>query len=184
MGQLIYSAITSIDGYIEDATGAFDWAAPDAEVHAFVNDEEREIGTYLYGRRMFETMKVWDDTSNFPDSDPVLLDYATVWQAADKIVYSTTLAGVSTGRTRLQHRFDPDEVAAMVRASDQDVSIGGPTLAARAFEAGIVDQVQLYLNPVAVGAGKPALPGQLQLELQAQERFNSGVVFLHYAVKR
>ena len=184
MGRLVYSAITSVDGYVEDAGGSFDWAAPDAEVHAFVNEQERPVGTYLYGRRMFETMQAWGDTANFPGASPVVLDYAAIWQAADKVVYSTTLTGVTTTRTRLEHTFDPDRVAEMVQASDRDVSIGGAALAARAFEAGIVDDVHLYLNPVAVGAGKPALAGKVRLELVDERRFSGGVVHLHYAVLR
>ena len=184
MGRLVYGAIASVDGYVEDATGAFDWAAPDAEVHAFVNDLERPTGTYIYGRRMFETMKVWDDTTNFAGEPPEILDYAELWQAAEKIVFSTTLDAVPTRRTRLERRFDPDEIAKMVRGSDRDVSIGGATLAARAFAAGMVDEVHLFLNPIAVGSGKPALPGGVGLELIDDHRFGSGVVHLHYAVKR
>jgi dihydrofolate reductase len=184
VGRLIYSAITSIDGYVEDASGAFDWSAPDAEVHAFVNDRERAVGTHLIGRRMFETMKVWDDLSNFTDRSPEVVDFAAVWQAADKVVYSTTLEAATTGRTRLHRSFDPDEVAAMVRASDRDVSIGGAALAAQAFDAGIVDEVQLYLNPIAVGGGKPALPGGVRLALLDERRFTGGVVYVRYAVRR
>jgi dihydrofolate reductase len=183
VGRLIYSAITSIDGYVEDAHGSFEWAAPDEEVHAFVNDQERTVGTYLYGRRMYETMRVWDDTARFPDASPVALDYAELWQGADKIVYSTTLDLVSTRRTRLERSFDPPAVAAMVTGADRDVSIGGPDLAAHAFAAAIIDEVHLFLNPITVGDGKPALPGGLRLELRDQHRFAGGVVHLHYAVR-
>ena len=183
MGRLIYSAITSIDGYVEDATGAFDWSAPDAEVHTFVNDQERPVGTHLLGRRMFETMQVWDDLANFPDPSPEVRDFADVWQAADKIVYSTTLKKVSNPRTRLEHRFDPDLVGEMVRASERDVSIGGAALAAQALAAGIVDEVQLYLNPIAVGGGKPALPGGARMHLVDERRFAGGVVWVRYATR-
>jgi len=183
MGRLVYSAITSVDGYIEDAAGSFEWAAPDAEVHQFVNDQERSVGTYLFGRRMYETMQVWEDTSNFPDPSPIVLDFAQIWQGADKVVYSTTLDAVSTRRTRLEGTFDPSAVAAMVAAADRDVSIGGAALAAEAFAAGIVDDVHLYLNPIAVGGGKPALPGKVQLELVDEHRFAGGVVHLHYTVR-
>ena len=183
MGRLVYSAITSIDGYIEDAAGSFEWAAPDAEVHQFVNDQERSVGTYLFGRRMYETMQVWEDTSNFPDPSLIVLDFAQIWQGADKVVYSTTLDAVSTRRTRLERAFDPSAVAAMVAAADRDVSIGGAALAAEAFAAGIVDDVHLYLNPIAVGGGKPALPGTVQLELVDEHRFAGGVVHLHYTVR-
>jgi dihydrofolate reductase len=184
MGRLVYSAITSVDGYIEDAAGSFEWAAPDSEVHAFVNDQERAHGTYLLGRRMYETMRVWEDTANFPDASPIVLDFAQIWQGADKVVYSTTLDSVSTQRTRLQHTFDPAAVAAMTKAADRDVSIGGAALAATAFAAGIVDDVYLYLNPIAVGGGKPALPGTVRLELVDERRFTGGVVYLHYTVRR
>ena len=183
MGRLIYSAITSVDGYVEDASGSFEWSAPDAEVHAFVNDQESAVGTYLLGRRMFETMQVWDDLANFPDPSPVVRDFAEVWQAADKVVFSTTLEDVSNPRTRLERRFDPEEVAAMVRASDRDVSVGGATLAAQALAAGIVDEVQLYLNPIAVGSGKPALPAGARMELVDLRRFAGGVVWMRYATR-
>lgn len=182
MGRLIYSAITSVDGFVEDARGSFEWAAPDEEVHAFVNEQERPIGTYLYGRRMWETMRVWDDLANFPDAAPVVRDYAEIWQAADKVVYSTTLAEVSTRRTRLEPAFDPEAVRAMVRAAEQDVSVGGPALAAQALATGIVDDVHLFISPVGVGGGKPALPADVRLRLLDEHRFASGVLHVHYAV--
>lgn len=184
MGRLRYTANTSVDGYVEDASGSFEFTAPSEEVHAFINDQERPVGTYLYGRRLFETMRVWEDMANFPDASPVVLDYATLWQAADKVVYSTTLSSVDTRRTRLEHTFDPATVRAMVDAADRDVSVGGSALAAHAFAAGIVDDVHLFVNPIAVGGGKPALPGVVRLELLDEHRFASGAVHLHYAVRR
>lgn len=183
MGRLIFSAIASIDGYTVDSSGSFDWAHPDAEVHAFVNDLERGIGTNLYGRRMYETMRVWQDMG---DSDePVVADYAAVWQSSDKVVFSSTLSEVTTPKTRLLPRFDPEEVRRLVADADHDVSIGGPTLAAAAFAAGLVDEVRLFLVPVAVGGGTPALPhGQfLRLRLLEERSFAGGTLGLHYAVE-
>ena len=182
MGRLIFSAIASIDGYTVDSSGSFDWANPDAEVHAYVNDLERDIGTNLYGRRMYETMRVWQDLG---DSDePVIADYAAVWQNSDKVVFSSTLREPTTPKTRVEPRFDPDAVRRLVAEADHDVSIGGPTIAAAAFAAGLVDEVRLILVPVAVGGGTPALPhGQfLKLRLLNQRTFASGTVALHYAV--
>ena len=184
MGRLIFSAIASLDGYTVDSSGSFDWAHPDAEVHAFVNDLERGIGINLYGRRMYETMRVWQDMG---DSDePVIADYAAVWQNADKVVFSSTLPEVTTPKTRLMSRFDPEEVRRLVAAADRDVSIGGPTLAAAAFAAGLVDEVWLFLVPVAVGGGTPALPhGQfLNLRLLEERAFAGGTLGLHYAVEK
>jgi dihydrofolate reductase len=182
MGRLLFSAITSVDGYTVDATGSFDWAAPDPEVHTYVNDVERDIGTYLYGRRMYETMRVWQDLAD--DEDAVVADYARVWQGADKVVYSASLTGTTTPRTRLVRAFDPAEVGALVEAADTDVSIGGPTLAAAAFDAGLVSEVRLILVPVAVGGGTPALPAgrRLDLSLLDERRFSGGTVALRYAV--
>ena len=186
MAKLIYSAITSLDGYIADENGDFSWAAPDEEVHAFVNDAERPIGTYLFGRRMYETMAVWENPQDFAADDPVTQDYARIWQAADKVVYSTTLAEVATARTRLERTFDPEAVRALKAAADRDISVGGPHLAAHAIASGLVDEISLYLNPILVGAGNPALPDnvRLQLELLDQHRFAAGVVYLHYRVMR
>ena len=183
MSKLSSSAIASLDGYVADTEGRFDWAAPDAEVHAFVNDLERPIGTYLYGRRMYETMAVWE---TLDDPEPEMRDYAQLWRAADKVVYSRTLDGVSTARTRLERELQPDAVRARLADATRDVSIGGPTLAGAALAAGLVDQVQLFLNPIAVGGGTPALPEGLRvaLELLDQRRFGNGVVFLNYRVRR
>jgi dihydrofolate reductase len=183
MARLVFASLTSLDLYVNDSHGDFDWAAPDAEVHAFVNDLERPIGTYLYGRRLYETMQVWDtmDTSGEP---PEMSEYAELWREADKVVYSTSLPDVTTPRTRLERAFDPDAVRALVEAADRDVSIGGPTLAARAFAAGLVDDVHLFLNPVIVGGGTRALPDgvSLDLELVDERHFANGVVYVRYRV--
>ncbi|WP_431278885.1 dihydrofolate reductase family protein [Leifsonia poae] len=184
MGKIVFSALASVDGYTVDANGNFDWAAPDPEVHAFVNDEERRVGTYLYGRRMYETMRVWQTMPEGPDAPPEITDYADIWRSADKIVYSSTLTDAATPRTRILNRFDPDAVRELAAASDRDVSVGGPTLAVEAFRAGLVEQVQLFLTPVAVGGGTPALPRNLFVPLQLLEerRFTGGTVFLRYRV--
>jgi dihydrofolate reductase len=183
MGTLIYSAITSLDGYIADESGAFDWAAPDEEVHAFVNDRERVVGTYLYGRRMYEVMRVWE-TWDVAGEPAVIRDFAGIWRAADKVVYSTTLPEVSTARTRLERSFDADAVRELTAGGD--ASIGGPHLAAHALRAGLVGEVHLYLNPVVVGGGIPALPDgvRLRLDLREERRFGNGVVHLGYRVRR
>ena len=182
MGRLIYSAIASLDGYVVDSEGSFQWAAPGAEVHAFVNELERPIGTYLYGRRMYETMAVWESL-DLDGEPPEMRDFAEIWRAADKVVYSATLAVVSTPRTRLERAFEPDAVRRLVAGSERDLSLGGPTLAAAAFAAGLVDECHLFLHPVAVGGGTPALPpGQrIALTLADERRFASGVVYLRYA---
>jgi dihydrofolate reductase len=181
MARLIYSAIASLDGYIEDASGKFDWAAPDEELHGFVNDLERPIGTYLYGRRMYETMVAWE---TMDDPHPIMRDYAEIWRASDKVVYSRTLDAVSSSRTRLEREFEPDAVRALKEAAESDISIGGPGLAAEALRAGLVDECHLFLHPIVVGAGKPALPDgvRIELELTAERRFASGVVYLAYRV--
>jgi len=177
MAKLIYSAIASLDGYVNDTEGNFDWAAPDADVHAFVNDEERPIGTYLYGRRMYEVMAAWE---TLDDPAPAMRDFAQIWRAAEKIVYSRTLDGVSTPRTRLERAFDPEAVRAL--KAERDLSVGGPQLAAEAIRAGLVDECRLYLSPIAVGGGTRALPDDVRwpLELLAERRFGNGVVYLRY----
>jgi dihydrofolate reductase len=184
MARLIYTAITSLDGYVNDAGGKFDWAAPDPEVHAFVNDLERATGTYLYGRRMYEVMRYWQTASTGPDEHPVAADYARIWQAADKIVYSTTLPEVSTANTRIERDFDVDAIRSLKSSAPADLSIGGAGLGGQAIRAGLVDEIHLLLNPVIVGGGTPALPdGEfLRLELLASTRFGNGVVHLHYRV--
>ena len=182
MARLIYSVIMSLDGYVTDADGHFEWAAPDEEVHAFVNDLERPVGTYLYGRRMYETMRYWETAHTLADQPLVSLDFARIWQAADKIVYSTTLREPATARTRIEPDFDPDQVSKLKAAADRDLTIGGPQLAGQAMAAGLVDEYQLFVVPAVVGGGARALPGQLRLNLAlAQEhRFASGVVYLRY----
>jgi dihydrofolate reductase len=184
MAKLIYSAITSLDGYVEDKDGKFDWAAPDDEVHAFVNDLERPIGTYLYGRRMYETMIYWETVSTAPEQPAVAREFAEIWRAADKIVYSRTLRGVSSARTRIERDFAPDAIRQFKSASRSDISIGGSELAAQAIAAGLVDECHLFLNPVIVGGGKRALPDDVRadLELLTERRFKGGVVHLHYRI--
>jgi len=181
MGRLVYSAICSLDGYTVDTAGGFGWAMPDEEVHAFVNDLERPVGTYLYGRRMYQTMAAWQ-TMGGPDESPIENDYAEIWRAAEKVVYSTTLDAVGTPRTRLERTFDPEAVRQLKAAATSDLSIGGPGLAAHAIRAGLVDDVHLFLNPVVVGGGTRALPDgvRLDLELVAERRFGNGVVHLHH----
>jgi len=185
MGRLVYSAIASLDGYVADEHGRFDWSAPDEEVHRFVNDQERDVGTYLYGRRMYDVMRFWQDGGDGPGEGEVSVDYAQVWRAADKVVFSRSIEGVSTPRTRLERSFDLEAVRELVRAADHDVSIGGPTLAAEALRAGLVDDVHLFLNPVLVGGGLAALPTGLRadLELVDEHRFSAGVVHLHHRVR-
>ena len=182
MARLIYSAIMSLDGYIADADGRFEWAAPDEEVHAFVNELERPVGTYLYGRRMYETMLYWETAHTLAGQRPVSLDFARIWQAADKIVYSTTLQAPDTGRTRIERAFDPDQVRKLKEAADRDLTVGGARLAAQAIAAGLVDEYQLFVVPAVVGGGTRALPDQVRLNLALAEehRFGSGTVYLCY----
>jgi len=186
VAKLIYAAITSLDLYDDDVDGSFECAAPDEQVHAFVNEQERSVGTHLLGRGMYEVLKVWDTFGSDPGDDPVIREFASIWDASDKVVYSTTLEKVETRRTHLERAFDPAAVRAMADAAERDVSIGGPTLAAAALRAGIVDGVDLYLNPVVVGGGTPALPDDVRfgLELHATERFDNGVVLLRYTIDR
>ena len=182
MARLIYSVITSLDGYVADEQGNFDWAMPDEAVHAHVNDRERPIGTYLYGRRLYEVMRVWETFGTEPDADPIERDYAQLWRAADKVVYSSTLPDVTTTRTRLERRFDAEVVRRLKDAATSDIGIGGPGLAAHALGAGLVDDICLYLNPVVVGGGTAALPDGVRagLELVDEHRFGNGVVYLAY----
>ena len=184
MARLIYSAIASLDGYIEDEDGKFDWAAPGEEVHGFVNELERPIGTYLYGRRLYEVMAGWDTAHALSDGKPVTRDFAEIWQAADKVVYSRRLEAVATARTRLERDFDPDAVRQLKAKAARDLTVGGPELAAEALAAGLVDELHLFVTPVVVGGGTKALPGGLRLELELldERRFRSGVVHLHYRV--
>jgi len=183
MAKLIYAAITSLDGYVADEHDNFDWAAPDDEVHAFVNELERPIGTYLYGRRMYDVMAFWE-TAHTLELPPVERDYAQIWQAADKVVYSKTLETVTTAKTRLERSFDPEGIRQLKAHAEHDIGVGGPELAAAAIRAGVVDECHLFLTPIVVGGGKQSLPDnvRVKLELQDLRRFASGVVHLHYRV--
>jgi dihydrofolate reductase len=185
MAKLIFSAITSLDGYIEDTAGRFDWAAPDDETMRFLNELERPVGTYLYGRRMYETLVYWETAEIDQDESPSAWDWMQLWRAADKIVYSRSLESESSARTRIERTFQPDAVTALKGSLDRDLTIGGPALAAQAFAAGLVDRCQLFLTPVLVGGGKPALPAnvRLDLELVDEHRFGNGTVFLDYLVR-
>lgn len=185
MARLVYSAITSLDGFVADAEGRFDWAAPDEEVHAFVNDLERAVGTYLYGRRMYDVMRVWQTMPIGTDEPAVIRDYAEIWRGADKVVHSTRLEETTTPRTTLVRAFDPAEVQRLKDTAARDISVGGPHLAAAAFRAGLVDDVHLFVNPVVVGGGNRALPEgvRLDLELMDEHRFAGGVVHLHHRVR-
>jgi len=182
MANLIYSAISSLDGYIEDRDGNFDWAMPDEEVHRFMNDLERTAHTHLYGRRMYEIMTVWETDPDLAAESPLLRDFAEIWQAADKIVYSRTLETISTRKTQLERTFDPEAIRQLKKAAEHDILIAGPELAAHAIRAGLVDECHLFLTPIIVGGGKSALPGdlRLQLELLEERRFGNGTVYLRY----
>jgi dihydrofolate reductase len=184
MAKLTYAAISSVDGYVADTEGNFDWSAPDEEVHRFVNELERPIGTHLYGRRMYEVMRYWE-TAPTGDGEPSAgQEYAKIWQAADKIVYSKSLEQVSSARTSIQREFDAEAIQQLKTAAARDISVSGPTLAARALKLGLVDECHLFLSPIVVGGGSPALPEnvRLGLELLDERRFSNGVVHLHYRV--
>jgi dihydrofolate reductase len=183
LAKLIYNAIASLDGYVEDESGGFAWAAPDEEVHAFVNELEREVGTHLCGRRMYETMVFWETEPSGDDEPEVMRDFAAIWRAADKVVYSRTLDTVTAARTRIERDFDPEAVRRLKADATSDISVGGAELAAQAFRAGLVDECHLFLVPILVGGGKRALPDgvRLELELLDERRFANGTVFLRYA---
>ncbi|MBK5288358.1 MAG: dihydrofolate reductase family protein [Acidimicrobiia bacterium] len=185
MSKLIYSAITSLDGYVADADGNFEWAAPDDEVHRFVNELERPIGTYLYGRRMYDVMAAWESMDIAGDPSSATTEYANIWRNADKIVYSTTLTAVTSARTRLERRFDPAAVAKFKAASKSDLSVGGSHLAGPAIAAGLVDEYHQFVTPVVVGGGTHWLPDDVRLDLELVDthRFAGGVVHLHYRTK-
>ena len=185
MAKVLYLMIASLDGYVADEDGNFDWAVPDEEVHAFINDLERPVGTYLYGRRMYETMVGWETDPTLADQSPVLRDFGEIWQAADKIVYSKTLEAVSTARTRIERDFDPEAVRQMKALARRDLIVGGPELAAHAFGAGLVDEYQLFVAPMVVGGGKRFLPDnvRMKLELLDERRFGNGMVHLHYRTR-
>ena len=183
MAKLIYSVITSLDGYVADERGNFDWAEPDEEVHRFVNELERPIGTYLYGRRMYEVMQFWETAPTTTAANPSAMeDYAAIWKGADKIVFSTTLAAATTGRTRVERSFDAEAVRQVKASAMRDISVGGPHLAVHVIKAGLVDEIHLFLNPIIVGGGNAALPDGVvvNLELLDEHRFGNGVVYLRY----
>ncbi|RZS37022.1 dihydrofolate reductase [Herbihabitans rhizosphaerae] len=187
MGKLIYSMLTSLDCYVEDSTGNFGWGAPnDPAVHSYVTELAAPVGTFLYGRRMYETMVYWETAHTVPGQDQYMLEWARQWQDTDKIVYSRTLAEPTSARTRIEREFDPAAVERLKLELGHDLTVDGPELAAQAIKAGLVDECHLMLSPVAVGGGKPFFPQGVQLDLKLLEerRFDSGVVFLRYAVKR
>ena len=184
MAKLIYVSNVSLDGYIEDEHGSFDWTATDDELFAFITDLVRPAGTYLYGRRMYDTMAVWETDSTLAAQSELMADFANVWQAASKVVYSTTLDAVSTAKTRIERTFDPASVRDLKASATSDLTVGGPHLAAHAFEAGLVDECHLFIRPIVVGGGKPALPGGLRtdVELLDDRDIGNGVVYLRYRV--
>jgi dihydrofolate reductase len=186
MARLIYSAIASADGYVEDAGGSFGWAAPDEELHRFVNELQRPVGTYLYGRRMYQTMLYWETAHQVPGQPSYVQDFTRLWQAADKIVFSATLATASSARTRIERTFSPGMIRQLKQAADRDMTVSGASLAGQALTAGLVDELQLFLVPVIVGGGKPALPAgaRLDLELLDTRSFAGGGVYLRYRPKQ
>lgn len=185
MGKLIYSMITSLDGFVSDPAGNFGWGGPEEEVHEFVNEQFRSVGTNLYGRRMYETLVYWETAHTLPEQPPFILEYARLWQATDKIVYSTSLEEVASERTRIERTFDPDAVRQLKAKSDLDIAIAGPHVAAHAISAGLVDEYQLFIGPAIVGGGNPFFPDDVHvdLELRDERRFDNGVVYLRYGVK-
>ena len=185
MAHLIYSAISSLDGYIEGTDGKFNWAVPDDEVHRYINDLERAVGTYLYGRRMYETMMSWETDPDLAAASPITRDFAKIWQAADKIVYSRTLETVSTRKTRIKRDFAPEAIRQLKVTAGYDILIGGPNLAAHAFKAGLIDECHLLLAPIIVGGGKQSLPNNVRIELELLEerRFGNGMVYLRYQAR-
>lgn len=182
MAKLIYILNVSLDGFIEDEHGSFNWSQPDDDVFTFITDLIRPVGTHLLGRRMYETMAVWETDPALAQHSALLADFAHVWQAADKVVFSTTLEAVSTTKTRLERRFDADSIRAMKASAASDLAVAGPNLAAHAFKAGLVDECQLFVHPVVLGGGKPALPRgtRLDLELLGERRVGNGVLYLRY----
>jgi dihydrofolate reductase len=182
MAKLIYSGIMSLDGYTADRDGNFDWSVPDEEVHTFVNEGQRDVGTYLYGRRLYEVMLAWEDPGAFAGEPPYVQEFAQLWKAADKVVYSRTLQNPASARTRIEREFSADAVSRLKTEAGQDLTVGGPELAASAIRAGLVDEFQMFVSPVAVGGGKRYLPHdvRLNLELLEERRFGNGVVFLRY----
>jgi len=185
VGRLRYTTITSLDGYVADTDGSFDWATPDEAVHAFVDDLERPVGTYLYGRRMYETMVFWETVHTQPDVPPYILQYADDWKSAEKVVYSTTLEAVSSAKTRIERTFDPDAVRKLKAESDHDLSIDGPNLAAQAISAGLVDEYHLFMTTSVVGGGKRFFPDgvRLDLDLVEERAFDSGLIYARYQTR-
>ncbi len=186
MARLIYSAIGSLDGYVADEHGKFDWAEPDEEVHAFVNDLARPVGTFLLGRRMYDVLAYWDDPPALDEQPRVIQEFTEIWQSADKVVYSRTLEAARTARTRIERDFDAEAVRRLKAESDRDLAVGGPDLAAQAIRAGLVDEYQLFLTPVLVGAGTRSLPREVRIDLDLvdERRFRNGTVFLRYGTPR
>ena len=184
MAKLIYVSNVSLDGYIEDEQGSFEWTAPDDELFTFITDLVRPVGTYLYGRRLYDTMAPWETDPALAAQSELMADFANVWQGADKVVYSTTLDGVSTAKTRLEHTFDPAAVREVKASASRDLTVGGAHLAAQALRAGLVDECHLFIRPVLLGRGKPALPSDLRanLELLDDRRVGNGVVYLRYRI--
>ena len=182
MAKLIYVSNVSLNGYTEDEHGSFNWTAPDDELFAFITDLVRPVGTYLYGRRMYDTMALWETDPALAAQSELMADFADVWQGAEKVVYSTTLAATSTAKTRLEHNFDPASVRDLKASASSDLTIGGPHLAAQALKAGLVDECHLFIHPVLMGGGKPALPSDTRadLELLDDRRLGNGVVYLRY----
>lgn len=184
MAKLIYAGILSLDGYVADEQGKFDWSEPDEEVHAFINDVTRPVGTFLLGRRMYEVLLAWE-TMDVADQPPAIQDFAQIWRAADKVVYSTTLENASTAKTRIERNFDPEGIRQMKAAAEGDLTVSGPHLAAHAIRAGLVDEYHLFVNPIIVGGGNPFLPDdvRLDLDLMDEHRFDGGVVYLRYRLR-
>ncbi len=185
MGKLVYSMLTSLDGYVSDATGGFDWSMPDEELHTYINDVSRSIGTYLLGRKMYQTMVFWETADTLPGMDATTLEYGRVWRLSDKVMYSKTLTEVASERTRIERSFDPEAVRALKAASPMDLAVNGPALAAQALSAGLVDELTMYVCPLVVGGGNSCYPQdvRLALELLEERRFGNGAVMLHYAVR-
>jgi len=184
MAKLIYSVIASLDGFVADENGNFDWATPDEEVHAFVNDLERQVGTYLYGRRMYETMVYWETAHTLPDQPRVVLDFADIWRQTDKVVYSRTLDRTRSERTRIEREFDPESIRRMKATSERDITVGGPHLAAEALKAGLVDELQLFVAPAIVGSGNRAFADALRADLTLvdERRFGGSFIYLSYRI--
>ncbi|MGY1811879.1 dihydrofolate reductase family protein [Blastococcus sp. SYSU D00820] len=186
MAKLVYSMISSLDGYVEAAEGDIGWgAAEDEEAHTFIGDVFRSLGTYLYGRRMYETMVFWETAHTLPDAPPHVVQYARDWQAAEKVVYSTTLEAVSSERTRIERTFDPEAVRRLKAGSDADLSIDGPTLAAHAIAAGLVDEYHLFHTTSVVGGGKRFFPDGVRLDLELVEHrsFAGGLLYARYRTR-